>query len=86
MGFVNKPSAFEAPGARRQVPPAPRLGAVIRIILLAVLVAMAAGWAAARHYSKGPRVLTPAVGPTDPTYDEDAGELSVPEIIEGDAS
>jgi hypothetical protein len=34
----------------------------------------------------GPSVLTPAATPTGPTYDEDAGELSVPEIIEGDAS
>ena len=86
MGFVNKPSGFEAPGARRQVPPAPRAGTLIRIILLAVLVAIAAGWAVAHHYSSRPWVLTPAAAPTGPTYDEDAGELSVPEVIEGDAS
>jgi hypothetical protein len=86
VGFVNKPSGFEAPGARRQVPPAPHPGSLARTILLAVLVAIAAGWAVARHYSMGPSVLTPAATPTGPTYDEDAGELSVPEIIEGDAS
>ena len=86
MGFVDKPSRFDVPRARGQVPPTPPPSSLSRVIFLAVLVAIAAGWAVARHYSKGPWVLTPAAPPAGPTYDEDAGELPVPEIIEGDAS
>jgi hypothetical protein len=53
---------------------------VIRVVLLALLGAIAAGWAIAYHYSvRLPPMLKP-VTPPAATFDPDAGEIPVPEI------
>ncbi len=53
---------------------------VIRVVLLALLGAIAAGWAIAYHYSvRFPPMLKP-VPPPAVTFDPDAGEIPVPEI------
>jgi hypothetical protein len=55
---------------------------LVRVVLLAVLVAVAAGWAVLRHYATVPRRLYVPAPATAPTYDEDAGELPVPDIAD----
>lgn len=53
---------------------------IIRVVLLALLGAIAAGWAIAYHYSvRLPPMLKP-VPPPAATFDRDAGEMPVPEI------
>ena len=83
MPFGAKPKRFERPPARRQPPL--DLVSLARVILLAMLVAIAAGWAATRHYAKPAPMLNPAIPKTAPTYDEDAGEIPVPDWSEQDA-
>jgi hypothetical protein len=84
MPFGAKPKRFERAPAHRQPPP--DLTSLARVILLAVLVAIAAGWAAVRHYAKPAPMLNPAAPKTAPTYDADAGEVPVPDWSELDAS
>jgi hypothetical protein len=68
---------------RARVSPA----SLARIILLGALVAMAAGWALVRHYSRQPPPMRVPAQPTPAlTYDMDAGEMPVPETLGPDAS
>lgn len=54
---------------------------IVRVVLLAVLGAFAAGWAIAYHYSaRLPPMRKPVASAPAPTYDPDAGEVPVPEI------
>lgn len=55
---------------------------LVRVIVLALLVALAASWAVVRHYAMAPRPLYSPVPTGAPTYNEDAGELPVPEITD----
>jgi hypothetical protein len=59
----------------------------MRTIVLAALVAVAAAWALARHFSQTPEpMLVPVRPAAAPTYDVEAGEVPVPETIEPDGS
>lgn len=84
MPFAGKPRRFEGPAVRPKPPPGP--ASLARVIFLAALVAIAAGWAALRHYAKPSRVINPTTPRTAPTYDEDAGEMPVPDWAEADSS
>jgi hypothetical protein len=54
---------------------------IVRVVLLAALGAIAAGWAIAYHYSvRLPPMLKPVPAAPSATYDADAGEMPVPEI------
>ncbi len=54
---------------------------IVRILALALLGAVGAGWAIAYHYSvQLPPMLRPVPGAPSATYDADAGEVPVPEI------
>jgi hypothetical protein len=54
---------------------------ILRVVLLAVLGAIAAAWAIAYHYSvQLPPMLRPVPPAPSATYDPDAGEMPVPEI------
>jgi hypothetical protein len=84
MPFAGKPKRFQGPTPRRR--PLPTAASLARVLLLAAFVAMATGWAVLRHYAKPSSMLNPAAPRTAPTYDEDAGEMPVPEWTEQDAS
>ena len=54
---------------------------IVRVVVLALLGAIAAGWAIAYHYSvQLPPMLRPVQPSPSATYDADAGEIPVPEI------
>ncbi len=55
----------------------------VRIMLLALLGALGAGWALANHFHVGFAPMEVAVPRAAPTYDADAGEIPVPEIDRG---
>ena len=57
------------------------LATIVRVLLLAALGAVGAGWGLARHYTaKLPPMQVPVQPASAPTYDSDAGELPVPEL------
>ena len=82
MSFArNDRRRFEAQKAQRFTLPRGPPVQILRIVLLAVLGAFAAGWAIAYHYSfVRPPMLVPTRVAPSATYDPDAGELPVPEI------
>jgi hypothetical protein len=83
---VKKRRPFETPRSRV---PAARLpvSTLVHSIALGALVAVAAAWALARHYSHElPPLLAPRAPTSAPAYDMDAGEIPVPELIDPDAS
>jgi hypothetical protein len=54
---------------------------ILRVVLLAVLGAIAAAWAIANHYSvQLPPMRRPVPPAPSTTYDPDAGEIPAPEI------
>jgi hypothetical protein len=72
---------FDPQRAHRFVLPRWPTVQVVRVVLLAVLSALAAAWGIAYHYSAPrPSMLKPVAPPPSPTYDPDAGEMPVPEI------
>ncbi|MGA3119141.1 MAG: hypothetical protein ABSF69_00085 [Polyangiaceae bacterium] len=80
MPFAKRP----APSRGRPTPRLPRAAPVllIRTFLLGAMAIAGAAWALTRHYT---HELPPLGGPrTAPTYDADAGEMPVPEIIAHD--
>jgi len=81
VGFAGKTRRFDAHRAARRQPPVPP-SSLARVIVLAVLVALAAGWAVAHHYTRTPRPLYSPVPTGAPSYDADAGELPVPELTD----
>jgi hypothetical protein len=63
------------------------LSALARTIVLAAFLAIAAGWAVARHYARVERpMLVPVRPAASPAYDGEAGEIPVPEMIEPDGN
>jgi hypothetical protein len=85
VSFAKKPRPFDSPDSRRRLERIPATR-VARTILLAAIVAIAAAWALVRHYSQTLPPMRVPVSPTAaPTYDIDAGEMPVPEILEPDA-
>jgi hypothetical protein len=58
---------------------------MLRILLLAVLGIVGAGWALARHYTQSlPPMRVPMQPGPSPTYDPDSGEIPVPDLDLGD--
>jgi len=85
VSFTRQPSRFAAPRSRFSlVRGAP--GALVRLLLFAALAALAAGWALWDHCTRVlPPMRVPVAHPSAaPTYDPDAGEIPVPEIVPGD--
>jgi len=63
------------------------ISALVRVALLAVLAIVAAAWAFVRHESITPAPMrVPRPPAPAPTYDPDAGEMPVPEIVAPDES
>jgi hypothetical protein len=57
--------------------------AIPRIVLLALIGVLGAGWALVHHYTTTlPPLRVPRAPSAAPTYDPDAGELPVPEFGE----
>ena len=56
-------------------------GTILRVLLLATLAAVGAGWGLVHHYGapQAP-MLVPAQPPAAPTYDADAGERPAPDL------
>ena len=83
MSFAKKKGEsrrFEPGKPQRFVLPRRPPVQAIRVVLLALLGAIAAAWAIAYHYSvRFPPMLKP-VPPPAATFDPDAGEIPVPEI------
>jgi hypothetical protein len=84
--------SFAKDNRRRTGPPPARFvlppfiaSPLLRLVAFALLAAIAAAWALARHYGTRmppmlvPGTATPASAPA-PTYDADAGEIPVPEL------
>jgi hypothetical protein len=76
--------AFQPGNSRfvmRRVPPP----AIWRVIVLAALGIGASAWALVEHYTREPRpMLVPLPPRPAGTYDPDAGEVPVPDFVEGD--
>jgi hypothetical protein len=84
MGFTSKPRRFVTPPSRAR--PAPvSVSSLVRTVLLAAMVVMAAAWALLRHDSARLQPMLVPVAPPSPAYDE-GGEMPVPEMIEPDAN
>ena len=57
----------------------------MRTALFGLVAIAGAAWALVQHYTHEPPPLRVPVGPrTAPTYDADAGEIPVPEVLQGD--
>jgi hypothetical protein len=86
---VKKRRPFETPRSRLPAATVP-VSLLVRTIALGALVAIAAAWALARHYSRElPPLLVspdPATPTAAPAWDIEAGEVPVPEMLEPDAS
>src|ERR1700716_1584076 len=85
VSFAKRPRPFDSPDAHRRLTRLPA-AMLARTIVFGAVVAMAAGWALLRHHSYTPPPMRVPVSPTAaPTYDMDAGEIPVPEMVEADA-
>jgi hypothetical protein len=81
VSFAKKPDrAVAKPRMRsRRGPPF----ALARTVLLGLIAIAGAAWALVRHYAYTPPPLRVPVAPASaPTYDADAGEIPVPELLE----
>jgi hypothetical protein len=80
--FAKKnPKTFDPSRARFRLPrvPPPML---LRLVFLAVAALIFAAWAIVRHYTQPyPPLVVPRIAKSAPTYDADAGEIPVPEIV-----
>jgi hypothetical protein len=83
MSFAKKP---ERPIRRPVLRGAPiPHGLLLRMMLLGILAIGGAIWALVRHYTHElPPLRVPVVPREAPTFDADAGEIPVPEWMEGD--
>jgi hypothetical protein len=62
---------------------APSSAAALRTVLFGLLAIAGAAWALVRHYTHVlPPLRVPVVPAAAPTYDADAGEMPVPEVLE----
>jgi hypothetical protein len=57
------------------------VGTVIRVVLFAALAIGGAMWGLHRHMTQTPAPLRVPVPAPAPTFDADAGELPVPEVV-----
>jgi hypothetical protein len=61
----------------------PSSAAALRTVLFGLLAIAGAAWALVRHYTHTlPPLRVPVVPAATPTYDADAGEMPVPDVIE----
>jgi hypothetical protein len=83
MSFASKSRPFaDARSRARRGPPVSAAG-LGRIVVFGALVAGAAGWAVARHRSRDlPPLRIPVPPSPAASYDVDAGEVPVPDMIE----
>ena len=85
-GPRQKRRPFESPRSRFPAARVP-VSLFVRSIALGALVAIAAAWALARHYSQElPPMLVPSAPTAAPSWDIEAGEIPVPDMIEPDAN
>jgi hypothetical protein len=81
VSFARKPRPFNASRSRFRLPRTPP-ATIVRVILLATFAIAASAWALAYHFTHLLPPLRVPVAPTAaPTYDADAGEIPVPELI-----
>ena len=68
--------------AKRPGRPAGGASLVVRALLLGSIAIAGAAWAIVRHYTLAPAPMLVPVPSAAPTYDADAGEIPVPEVLE----
>jgi hypothetical protein len=80
MSFTRKP---ERPTKKPSFKGAPVLsGLLLRTVLIGLLAIFGAAWALVRHYTQTLPPLRVPVAPREaPTFDADAGELPVPDLV-----
>jgi len=80
MSFTKKP---ERPAKNRVLRAAPiSSGLLLRTLLVGLLAIFGAAWALARHYTQTlPPMRVPVAPREAPTFDADAGELPVPDLV-----
>jgi hypothetical protein len=83
MSFIKKP---ERPAKRPTFRGTPVLsGLLLRTLLVGLLAIFGAAWALVRHYTHTlPPVRVPVAPREAPTFDADAGELPVPDMVAPD--
>jgi hypothetical protein len=82
MSFTKKPERSRKPSSRGA---SVSSGLLVRTILVAVLAIGGAAWALVRHYTQTPPPLRVPVAPREaPTFDADAGEVPVPDLVAPD--
>lgn len=83
MSFIKKP---ERPATRPTFRGAPVLsGLLLRTLLVGLLAILGAAWALVRHYTHTlPPLRVPLAPREAPTFDADAGELPVPDMVAPD--
>ena len=84
MSFIKKP---ERPAKKRPTfRGAPVLsGLLLRTLLVGLVAIFGAAWALVRHYTHAlPPLRVPVAPRKAPTFDADAGELPVPDIVAPD--
>jgi hypothetical protein len=80
MSFTRKP---ERPAKKPNFRGAPvSSGLLLRTLLVGLLAIFGAAWALVRHYTQTLPPLREPVAPREaPTFDADAGELPVPDLV-----
>jgi hypothetical protein len=79
MSFTKKP---ERPRRQTFRGASVSSGLLARTLLVALLAIAGAAWALVRHYTQTPPPLRVPVAPREaPTFDADAGELPVPDLV-----
>ena len=68
------------PATRRARAPG-GLSLVLRALILGSIAIAGAAWALARHYTQTPAPMRVPLPTAAPTYDADAGEMPVPELV-----
>jgi hypothetical protein len=83
MSFIKKP---ERPAKNPTFRGAPvSSGLLLRMLLVGLLAIFGAAWALVRHYTQTlPPLRVPVTPREAPTFDVDAGELHVPEVVAPD--
>ncbi|HLK37834.1 MAG TPA: hypothetical protein VKU41_13830 [Polyangiaceae bacterium] len=67
--------------AKRPGRPAGGASLVVRALILGSIGIAGATWALVRHYTRTPAPMLVPVPSAAPTYDADAGEMPVPEVL-----
>jgi hypothetical protein len=83
MSFIKKP---ERPAKKPTFRGPPVLsGLLLRTLLVGLVAIFGAAWALVRHYTQTlPPLRVPVTPREAPTFDADAGELPVPEMVAPD--